>query len=82
MAAALFLRSEEGLCPDIQLPSGCQVNSTKTHNLDQKEHLPCMKDIFAGDNRARTFDRVERQESGKETAGSHCRWGGGSGLLC
>jgi len=25
MAAALFLRSEEGLCPDIQLQSGCQV---------------------------------------------------------
>jgi len=25
MAAGMFLRSEEGLCPDIPLPSGCQV---------------------------------------------------------
>jgi len=25
MAAALFLRSEEGLCPDVPLPNGCQV---------------------------------------------------------
>ena len=55
MTAALFLRSEEVLCPDIQLPSGCQVNL-----IDQKDNLPYMKDIVAGGNWAGTFDRVER----------------------
>ena len=50
MAAALFLRSEEGLCPDIQLPSGHQVNSTRnrcfnleTSNTTKKQKIWVVK---------------------------------------